>query len=195
VALSVYSTFQFVDAQRRAQVSGIGALETGIGGLFAIQHDVKAAGIGVVLNGQTVCPTMNIYKSATVADGAAVAPVIITAGEEDTDSDRITVAYADSVLANNGVLLIAGMAGPTSALRTANVRGIASDDFLIVANPAGNLPCTLMQATGTASSGFGYDVVHAAPRPGIHPIRMLRLPTRRPTRQAACCSTSGNSTG
>jgi type IV pilus assembly protein PilW len=161
VALAVYSSFRFVDAQRRAQVSGIGALETGIGGLFAIQHDVKASGIGVVLNGQTVCPTMNIYKGGTVANGTAIAPVVITAGGEDEDSDSITIAYSGSVLANNGIPLIAGMPAATSVLKTANVRGIAVNDFLVVANPADNLPCTLMQATGTSASGFGYDIAHA----------------------------------
>jgi type IV pilus assembly protein PilW len=104
---------------------------------------------------------MNVYQGGTVANAAAVAPVVITPGDEDEDSDSITVAYSDSVLANNGIPLIAGMSAATSALRTANARGIAVNDFLIVANPAGSLPCTLMQATGTSASGFGYDIAHA----------------------------------
>lgn len=162
VTLSVYGSFRFVDAQRRAQVSGIGAMETGIGGLFAIQHDVKAAGIGITLNGQTICPTINIYKSATIANGAAVAPVVVTAGATDADSDSITIAYSDSVLANNGLSLIAGMPQATSPLKTQNTRGLAVNDLVIVANPSSNLPCTLMQVTGTSASGFGYDIAHAS---------------------------------
>jgi type IV pilus assembly protein PilW len=162
VSLAVYGTSSVVGAQRRSSVGGNGALEAGLAGLTAIQHDIKSAGVGVWVNGATICPTINIYNGSTIANGAALAPVVITAGANAQTSDSITVAFSDSVLANNGIALTAGMPTATSAMRVTNARGIAANDLLIVGTPGATTPCTLMQATATAAAagGFGWDIAH-----------------------------------
>ena len=162
VALAVYATSTVVGAQRRAAVSGNGALEAGMSGIHAMQHDIKAAGVGVWLGGQILCPTINIYHDGLIADGIAVAPVVIDAGAATTDSDSITIAYSDSVLANNGAALSGGMPTAAAKLRVGNPRGIAVNDFVIVGNPGTATPCTLMQVTAKTDSGFGWDLAHAA---------------------------------
>ena len=162
VSLAVYGTSTLVGAQRRSAVSNNGAMEAALAGVYAIQHDVKSAGVGVWANGHNVCPTINIYNGSTVANGTALAPVLITPGANDATSDSITIASSDSVLANNGIALVAGMPSATSALRTVNARGVAVGDLLIFGNPASTSPCTLMQATGTTNTGFGWDIAHAA---------------------------------
>jgi type IV pilus assembly protein PilW len=163
VAIAVYGTMAIVEAQRRTTVGSNGALEAGMAGVYAMQRDIKAAGVGVWQNSQAVCGTINIYyNGATVADGAAIAPAIIAPGAADANPDSITVAYSDSVLANNGIPLVAQMTSASAAMRAANARGIAVNDLIIVGDPGTSNPCTLMQATGTSNSGFGWDIAHAA---------------------------------
>ncbi len=163
VALAVFATTTFVGAQRRASISGHGAFEAGLGAVVEMQHAIKSAGIGVWLGGHVVCPTINVYRGSTIADGAAIAPVVIDAGEEATDSDSITVAYSDSVLGNNGIPLALAMTSAASAMRAVNARGIAVGDLVIVGNSGTSDPCTLMQVTGVADAGFGrWDIAHAA---------------------------------
>ncbi len=162
VALAVYATMSMVDAQRRSTVSVNGALEAGMAGIYALQRDIKSAGVGVWQNGQAVCPTINIYNTHTIANGTALQPVLITPGADNTQSDSVTVAYSDSVLANDGIPLLAQMTSASAAMRAANARGLAVNDLIIVGDPGSTTPCTLMQVTSTTNSGFGWDVAHAA---------------------------------
>lgn len=162
VALAVYGTSTVVGAQRRGAISANGAMESGMSGVYTIQHDVKAAGVGILMGGQRLCPSINIYNGGVVANGTAIAPVVIAEAASATTSDTITVAFGDSVLANNGVALTSGMTSAGGALRAQNPRTVAVNDMVIVGDPGTSTPCTLMQITGKTNSGFGWDLAHAA---------------------------------
>ena len=162
VSLAVYGTASVVGAQRRTSVSGNGAMESGMAAVYAIQHDIKSAGIGVWANGQTICSSINIYHSGTIANGTSLAPVVITPGSSASVSDQITVAYSDWVLANNAIELTSGMSSAVDAITVGNARAFTVNDFVIVGDASTTLPCTLMQVTGKSTAGFGFDVAHAA---------------------------------
>lgn len=161
VGLAVYSTTIFMTQQRRTTMSGDSALENALAGLHAIQFDAKNAGLGVWLNGQAACKSINVYHDGKViADGIAMAPVVIVPGDPDTVSDEITFLSTDSILGAVPLPLIAGMPTPSSILKAMTNDSVAEGDFIIVANLNSDLPCTLMQVTHVADTGFGTDLQH-----------------------------------
>lgn len=155
VTLVVISALGTMTMQRRTAVSGDDAKESGQAALSLIERAAKFAGAGLFYNGQLLCTSLNAYHDGTVvADGSALAPVLITDGGS-TGSDILTFAYAD---ANGGssVLNLVNDMPENSAVFTVNNRGSLVDgDMTLIGVPGSNRPCTLFQVTGFSGNLSG----------------------------------------
>jgi type IV pilus assembly protein PilW len=160
VTLSAWGSVMFYEANRRTSMGNNSALENGLASALTIQRDAKAAGLGFVFAGQSACRTLNAYYNGVAIDGAAFAPVSVEDGA--ADSDRISVAYARSILGGAPVKTISPMADAGDTIKVNSTAGLAAGDMILVAAPSPDQPCTLMQVTLAATAGFGTDLTRAA---------------------------------
>jgi type IV pilus assembly protein PilW len=161
VTLSAWGSVMFYEANRRVAIGGNGALENALATAMAIQRDVKSAGLGFVFANTPACTSINVFHDgATVADGAAIAPVAIEDG--GAGSDQVSVAYSGSILGGAPVQTISGMADPSDPIRVNTTGNITSGNLILVASANSAAPCTLMQASLATVAGFGTEIARSA---------------------------------
>ncbi len=172
VTLAAWGSVMFYEANRRSSMGGNSALENGLATVLTIQRDTKSAGLGFVFAGQPVCQSLNAYYNGNLKTGASFGPVSIEDG--GAGSDKITIAYADSILGGAPVKMIAGMSDAGDLIKVNTTGNIASGDMVLVAGTSPTQPCTLMQVTQAVTAGFGTDLsrgtsVWNPPDPGAYP--------------------------
>ncbi len=161
VTLSAWGSVMFYEANRRTSMGGNSALENGLASALTIQRDAKTAGLGFVFAGQSACQTLNAYyNGVTTADARRFAPVSVEDG--GAASDKISVAYARSILGGAPVKMISPMADAGDLIKVNSTGNLAAGDMILVAPTSPDQPCTLMQVTGAATAGFGTDLTRAA---------------------------------
>jgi type IV pilus assembly protein PilW len=161
VTMAAWGSVMFYEANRRTGMHGNSALENAMAGAYAIQRDVKAAGLGFVFAGRAACSRVNVYyNGATTANGAAFAPVTVVDG--GAAPDTVTVAYGNSILGGAPLQVVANMAAPTAAIRVNTTGTVAVGDQVLVASAQPADPCTLMQVTQANPAGFGTDIEHGS---------------------------------
>jgi type IV pilus assembly protein PilW len=144
VVLAVYGSASFFEINRRQMMAGNAAFENGVAGLTELQRAIRQAGLSIAGSGGLACPSVNIFHDGAVrADGAVIPPVAIIDG--GADSDRVTVAYANSLLAAMPAQSTHSMAADATEIRTSSALGIEPNDLVMVGVPGDVLPCTLMQ--------------------------------------------------
>jgi type IV pilus assembly protein PilW len=163
VSLGVYSSLSMFEANRREMIGGDASLENAVAALSEVQWGVKHAGTSVIQSGSLYCPTINIYYDGEViADGAALAPVRIADG--GAGNDEVTVAYGNSLFGAMTNRVMDPMPSPSSILKVNTGVGLAVGDLFLIGLPGSGLPCTLMQTTHLADTGYGTNVQH---NPGV----------------------------
>jgi type IV pilus assembly protein PilW len=105
---------------------------------------------------------MNIqYNGTVIANGASMAPALITDGGTGTDSIR--VMRANSAFGVAPGVLVKAMTSATGDVTTNDDLGLAKDDLFLVGSADGSKLCTLMQMTqNAATTGGGWTLAHAA---------------------------------
>ncbi len=163
VVLAVYGTLIVGEAGRRSAMGSNGAFGNGMAGLFMMQTDAKNAGGGLVQNGAALCNGINVYHAGSVvADGAAIAPVVIADAGSSAASDQITIAQATSSSAGIGTTVVLQMTSAAAVYKVSSIRGMSGGGMYLAANPSQNATCTLGQVTALAPQAYGGDVAHAA---------------------------------
>ncbi len=184
VVLAVYGSASFFEANRRQMVSGNDAFENALGALIAVQRATKQAGMAISLDGRLACQAVNIFRDGAVrADGLMIPPVRIVDGGEDSDS--LTVAFADSLLATMPAQSIRPMNPGDTSILTSNAIGLNVGDLVMVGSPGSTDPCTLMQISAIEPSAapLGSRVRHeglSTWNPVDRTVEFTTMPTYAP---------------
>lgn len=159
IVLVLMGSQMFFEASKRTMTGSANAVENAAISLYSIERDVRMAGLGLLTNGALACSSINIYyNGAAKANGATAAPVTIS--HTDGAPDELTILQSASLLGAASNQIIAGMPTPSSILKANSGRGLSVGSLILVANPNGTDPCTLMQVTHIQQTGFGTDIQH-----------------------------------
>lgn len=155
VVITAYGTLIFFQTYNRTGIGANSALENGIGGLYAIEHDVKSSGLGFLAKGSIVCSTLNMsYGSQNFAMNTPVIPVAIADGGKGPDS--ITVMYANNILAASPVLSSASTNIANSSINVYSPLYFQSGNLAMISNLA-NLSCTVVRITAVSNNQLTFD--------------------------------------
>lgn len=154
VTLVVISALGTMAVQRRTAVSSDSAKESGQAALSIIEREAKFAGAGLFYNGGLICTSINIYRGEVLADGAALAPVLIADGG-DSGSDEITFTYASAQGGSTIAHLVNDMPTNSANMIVNNAANLAVGDLTLVGVPGSTRPCTLFQITGFSGTLTG----------------------------------------
>lgn len=137
-----------------SQRQGVGSAAGGANAHLAaavIRNDIAAAGLGFFADSRFACSQLNLsVGSRVVIDGAAFAPVQITAGLGA--NDRLDVVYATDVASAAGVRLGAASTGGTAQLRSLLPVAIGQAVLLGPDSAAAARPCTVRSVTAVQSA-------------------------------------------
>jgi type IV pilus assembly protein PilW len=171
VMLVVFQLFSVSEGTRRTSVAGSDAQMSAAIAVTSLQDQIRNGGYGLVdrfrdltntsfgVLGCTVNGT-DVRSGAPLPVSFPLAPVVISQGPNNnaitgvgTDSDTITITYADLPYPTVPTNLMQNMASPTDASILVNNRyGIRPGDLLVLAeNVAGTVTCRMIEATGVPS--------------------------------------------
>ena len=157
--LAIFQSFAVSEGYRRTATSGGDASFGGAVGAYVIDHDLRMAGYGVNTATYLGCAASGSDQGPPVrAINFTLAPVQITPGVNAQTPDSISVVASGASMMPGPIKLTASLASATNNYTDTDAFGITAGDLLLLAE-AGQ-PCTLVQATNTATTGAsGQNVV------------------------------------
>jgi type IV pilus assembly protein PilW len=140
------SAMMFTASQRQA----MGAGGVGVGAssaLAALKNDAALAGLGFFGDSTYLCNQLALSVNTTVhSDGAAFAPVRITAGDDDT----IDIVYGERVESGANVLLATASTGGQATLMS--LLPVTVGQAVLLAPAAPGNPCLVRSVTSITAS-------------------------------------------
>lgn len=159
IVFTTYSSLLFFQSHQRTGVNGNTALGNGILGLYALENDLKSAGLGFYFNGSPQCSVFNAsYDGKTIATNALAAPVKIQDGQQ----------FADSITLLSGTSILSGVpARPLSALSISSGSTIAVNTLgdlqignLALIGNASTVPCTIVKLTNVTDNTSNGEITY-----------------------------------
>ncbi|HXM83538.1 MAG TPA: PilW family protein [Burkholderiales bacterium] len=162
----IFQIFEASEGVRRTTTSGGDAQQNGAIALYAMQYDLRNAGMGI---NDTLYAGCNIvgYDSARstpnfppVGNPMIVAPVVITPSGTPTLPDQLTVLYGSQNQIANSTTLVANMTSATSPLTVQTRFGVRAGDLLLLLEPGSGKNCVFMEVTSlpaTPSNQVNHD--------------------------------------
>jgi type IV pilus assembly protein PilW len=152
-SLNVFQQFS------RTNNSGNNALIDGTSGLYAIEHDIKMAGLGFISSQSIMCTVLNaFYAGNMVANNTAVAPLMVQ--RVGTTPDTLTILYGNSASAAAPASII----GSGGSSLTVNYMGndLMVGNYALIATLGAGNPCTLVAVTGVTNNGLNTTIQYNA---------------------------------
>lgn len=140
--LVITRVFAVYEGWKRTTTGVAQSQEGGLLGAFAIEQDLRNAGLGMI---GLRCATINAYNlSATPAEFTLSGmPVTITQNSPAAGSDRINIMYGSSPFGNIAATIQEDMASSSSALAVDNGIGFDRTNLLVVFQES--KPCHIVQ--------------------------------------------------
>ena len=141
--LVVAQVFAVYEGWKRTTTGVAQTQEGGLLGAFAIEQDLRNAGLGMA---GLRCATINAYNSHLPAPHTFELPgmpVTITQNSPAAGSDEIRVMYGSSPFGNVVATLQSAMPLSSSALNVDNGFGFNRFDLMVISQPA--QPCSIVQ--------------------------------------------------
>ncbi|GGP22906.1 PilW family protein [Silvimonas iriomotensis] len=159
-ALAIMSSATFFDNNRRGMTGENSVQENAMFALVDLQRDLKNSGAGFAGSNNVTCTTLNAaYGSTTLANGASVAPVVITDGGANNASDTITVLSATSFMAASPGLTRDAMSSATAAINIYSAKDWNVGDVYMLSSGTGS-PCTVGSVTAITTNSLGATLTH-----------------------------------
>jgi type IV pilus assembly protein PilW len=168
VVLQVLVTYE---ARKRTTTVGTDAEIGASVGLFMLERELRMSGAGFTSPVGFACNAgVNLYfDGATIADGAALAPVRIIDGGAGPDSIRVLRSDAAFGIAPSTV--VQSLPTPSAAVVVNSAAGLENGDLFLAGSPDGTKTCTLMQMSeDPQASGSGWSLVHDSGQSKYNPL-------------------------
>jgi len=162
-SIIIFQVFNASEGVRRTTSAGGDAQQTGAIALYALEHDIRQAGMGFSDPTFVGC-TVNAYdnKPGPRTYSFPLVPVSITAGGTTKDADTIAVLYGSKQIVVNGVALSKDYSSPnmSAPVNISNPWQFQAGDLIILRAGAPNTanPCFLFEVTTVAPNN---DINHA----------------------------------
>lgn len=161
--LVITQLFLVSEEQRRTPTSGAHTHTNGILALTALQRDIRQAGYGINHRALLGCRLVESASSAALglADGAAIHPIVIQAGQTATDSDRISVLSSNQVDVAFPIRIAAEHAANETEFVIATALPPQTNDWMLLAS-TGNTQCHAFQVADITNDGATTALQHGA---------------------------------
>ncbi len=165
-SIVIFQVFAVSENYKRTSVAGSDAQQSGMMGLYSMEHDVRTAGFGLNDVSLLGCTVRAYNQNRIPADFTyTLAPIIITQGAGNnaitgvgSASDTISVMYGNSATGLASVDIVENMPSPAATFKVSNRYGFRAGDLVIVAEAG--VDCTLAEATDLPGAGNSDNVIH-----------------------------------
>lgn len=147
--LILMQLFVLAEQQRGTTLSGAAAQATGTMAAFALERDIRMAGLG---NANLGCASINAYNANATPKEFTLpgTPVTITQNTPSgTTNDQVQIIYSSSPIAAIPATIQSDIADSSAALNVDAGIGFNRNDLLVVSQPAAT--CSLVQLSGAAT--------------------------------------------
>lgn len=152
VVLTTYGSLLFFQTYQRTGINANTALGNGIIGIYAIENDLKSAGLGFYAGGTPHCSAINAaYDGAVVAANALAVPVKIQDG--NLLSDSLTVLNGTSILASVPARIASSITISSGSTIAVNTTALLQAENLALIGNSSTLPCTIVRLTRVVDNG------------------------------------------
>lgn len=166
--VALFQLSKMAEGQRRSTISGSDAQSNGMFAMYALQGDLRQAGYGLNWNVLLDCAATKAYnatRTPSTLPTFPVAPVIIGAAANATQSDTVTIFYSSSQQVTSPVALSSSPANATAAYPLQSRFGYALGDLILLAERrTASVPivtdCIVAQVSGLPAGSS--DIEHAA---------------------------------
>ncbi|GGP25770.1 PilW family protein [Silvimonas amylolytica] len=160
-SLAIMSSATFFDNNRRGITGENSVQENAMFALMDFQRDVKNSGAGFAGSNNVTCTSLNAANgTTTLADGASVAPVVITGSGANNTSDTVTTLSAASFLAASPGLTRDAMSSATASINIYSSKDWSVGDVYMLSSGTGS-PCTVGSITALTTNSLGATITHS----------------------------------
>jgi type IV pilus assembly protein PilW len=171
--VALFQLSKMAEGQRRSTISGSDAQSNGMFAMYALQGDLRQAGYGLNWNVLLDCAATNAYdatRSPATLPTFPVAPVIIDAAANATQSDTVTILYSSSQQVTSPAALTSNPASATASYPLQSRFGYALGDLVLLAERrAASVPivtdCIVAQVSGLPAGNANIEHADGASYP------------------------------